>query len=185
MLTKSKVLSNTGVEIGGSKLSSIVNNNINIVTEKTNPYENIEKEVIDKQTNVEQNTKQNDTQSTETTTVDQVVKYKSHEEVVIDFLKKIIMLYSTNTLKIDGKLVLHNDELVDLISLIIMSNYPELNEVVVNIKVDYEVNCCGSSKGLNIISKILVNSTHDMKYVYNEEYNSLMQYGISLKYTLD
>ena len=178
MLTKSKVLSNTGVEIGGSKLSSTVNNNINIITEKSNPYDNIE-------TNVDQNTKQIDTRSVEPITVEQVVKYKSHEEVVIDFLKKIIMLYSTNTLKIEGKLVLHNDELIDLISLIIMSNYPEMNEVTVNLKVDYEVNCCGSSKGLNVISKILVNSTHDMKYVYNEEYNSLMQYGISLKYTLD
>ena len=178
MLTKSKVLSNTGVEIGGSKLSSTVNNNINIITEKSNPYDNIE-------TNVDQNAKQIDTRSVEPITVEQVVKYKSHEEVVIDFLKKIIMLYSINALKIEGKLVLHNDELIDLISLIIMSNYPEMNEVTVNLKVDYEVNCCGSSKGLNIISKILVNSTHDMKYVYNEEYNSLMQYGISLKYTLD
>ena len=109
----------------------------------------------------------------------------SHEDVIIEFLNKIIQLYSNNQLKIEGKLVLHNDELMNLITLIIKANYPTLSDVVVNIKVDYEVNCCGSSKGLNIISKILVNNTHDMKYVYNEEYNTLMRYGISLKYTLD
>ena len=109
----------------------------------------------------------------------------SHEDVIIEFLNKIIQLYSNNQLKIEGKLVLHNDELINLITLIIKANYPTLSDVVVNIKVDYEVNCCGSSKGLNIISKILVNNTHDMKYIYNEEYNTLMRYGISLKYTLD
>ena len=177
MLTKSKVLSNTGVEIGGSKLSSIVNNNINITTAEkndkanSNPYENIATETT--------------TESTTDVATEVALKYQSHEEAVIAFLKKIIALYGTNTLKIDGKLVLHNDELIDLIKLVIMVNCPELTEVTVNIKVDYEVNCCGASKGLNIISKILVNENHDMKYVYNEEYNSLMQYGISLKYTLD
>ena len=36
MLTKSKVLSNTGVEIGGSKFSNVVNTNINITTDKAN-----------------------------------------------------------------------------------------------------------------------------------------------------
>ena len=178
MLTKSKVLSNTGVEIGGSKLSSVVNTNINITTDKANPYDNISLETDDKQANDKQASNEAEQEVVE-------VKYKSHDEVIIEFLKKVIQLYSTNQLRIDGKLVLHNDELMDLITLIIKANYPTLSDVVVNIKVDYEVNCCGSSKGLNIISKILVNSAHDMKYVYNEEYNTLMQYGISLKYILD
>ena len=175
MLTKSKVLSNTGVEIGGSKFSNVVNTNINITTDKAN--------TDNKQAT--SNTSYDIEQEGEVKYNSASCQVASHEDVIIEFLNKIIQLYSNNQLKIEGKLVLHNDELMNLITLIIKANYPTLSDVVVNIKVDYEVNCCGSSKGLNIISKILVNNTHDMKYIYNEEYNTLMRYGISLKYTLD
>ena len=180
MLTKSKVLSNTGVEIGGSKFSNVVNTNINITTDKANTDD--KQATSNTSYDIEKEGEVKYNSATQGNVGSQVA---SHEDVIIEFLNKIIQLYSNNQLKIEGKLVLHNDELINLITLIIKANYPTLSDVVVNIKVDYEVNCCGSSKGLNIISKILVNNTHDMKYVYNEEYNTLMRYGISLKYTLD
>ena len=63
-------------------------------------------------------------------------------------------------------------------------------DITVEIDIDYEVNCCGSSKGLNSINKILIkdsdeSKTVDMKYKYNEEYNTIQQFGISLKFTID
>ena len=174
MLTKSKVLSNTGVEIGGSKLNNVVTNNISITTKSDVAEEKVAEKVDEEKVEV-------DDEQVVDTEKDFVNKKKA-----ITFLKKIISLYAnSNLLKIEGKLVLRNEDLIDVIKLIIETNYSDMHNTSVDIKVDYEINCCGSSKGINFISKILINGTHDMKYVYNEEYNTLMQYGISLKHTLD
>ena len=174
MLTKSKVLSNTGVEIGGSKLNNVVTNNISITTKSDVAEEKVAEKVDEEKVEV-------DDEPVVDTEKDFVNKKKA-----ITFLKKIISLYAnSNLLKIEGKLVLRNEDLIDIIKLIIETNYSDMHNTSVDIKVDYEINCCGSSKGINFISKILINGTHDMKYVYNEEYNTLMQYGISLKHTLD
>ena len=64
------------------------------------------------------------------------------------------------------------------------------SDTVIEIDVDYEVNCCGANKGLNVINKILVktndeSNTVDMKYKFNEEYNTIQQFGVSLEYTID
>ena len=175
MLTKSKVLSNTGVEIGGSKLNNVVTNNISITTKSDVAEEKVAEKVDEEKVEVDDEEKVVDTEK------DFVNKKKA-----ITFLKKIISLYAnSNLLKIEGKLVLRNEDLIDIIKLIIETNYSDMHNTSVDIKVDYEINCCGSSKGINFISKILINGTHDMKYVYNEEYNTLMQMGISLKHTLD
>ena len=175
MLTKSKVLSNTGVEIGASKLNNVVTNNISITTKSDVAEEKVAEKVDEEKVEVDDEEKVVDTEK------DFVNKKKA-----ITFLKKIINLYAnSNLLKIEGKLVLRNEDLIDVIKLIIETNYSDMHNTSVDIKVDYEINCCGSSKGINFISKILINGTHDMKYVYNEEYNTLMQYGISLKHTLD
>ena len=175
MLTKSKVLSNTGVEIGGSKLNNVVTNNISITTKSDVAEEKVAEKVDEEKVEVDDEDKVVDTEK------DFVNKKKA-----ITFLKKIISLYAnSNLLKIEGKLVLRNEDLIDIIKLIIETNYSDMHNTSVDIKVDYEINCCGSSKGINFISKILINGTHDMKYVYNEEYNTLMQMGISLKHTLD
>ena len=175
MLTKSKVLSNTGVEIGASKLNNVVTNNISITTKSDVAEEKVAEKVDEEKVEVDDEEKVVDTEK------DFVNKKKA-----ITFLKKIINLYAnSNLLKIEGKLVLRNDDLIDVIKLIIETNYSDMHNTSVDIKVDYEINCCGTSKGINFISKILINGTHDMKYVYNEEYNTLMQYGISLKHTLD
>ena len=177
MMTKSKILSNTGVEIGGAKLNSIVNNNINITAAKADAKADAKVDAIEipVEYSVEESDKVNCSE------IEYVNKNKA-----ITFLKKIINLYATsNMLKIDGKFVLRNDDLIDVIKLIIETNYSDIIKPSVDIKVDYEINCCGTSKGLNIVNKILINETHDMKYVYNEEYNTLMQMGISLKYTVD
>ena len=173
MMTKSKVLSNTGVEIGGAKLNSVVNNNINITTTKADAKADAIE--IPVEYSVEESDKVNCSE----------IEYVNKNKAIV-FLKKIINLYATsNMLKIDGKFVLRNDDLIDVIKLIIETNYSDIINPSVDIKVDFEVNCCGTSKGLNIVNKILINETHDMKYVYNEEYNTLMQMGISLKYTVD
>ena len=175
MLTKSKVLSNTGVEIGGSKLNNVVTNNISITTKSDVAEEKVAEKVDEEKVEVDDEEKVVDTEK------DFVNKKKA-----ITFLKKIINLYAnSNLLKIEGKLVLRNEDLIDVIKLIIETNYSDMHNTSVDIKVDYEINCCGTSKGINFISKILINGTHDMKYVYNEEYNTLMQMGISLKHTLD
>jgi hypothetical protein len=175
MLTKSKVLSNTGVEIGASKLNNVVTNNISITTKSDVAEEKVAEKVDEEKVEVDDEEKVVDTEK------DFVNKKKA-----ITFLKKIINLYAnSNLLKIEGKLVLRNEDLIDVIKLIIETNYSDMHNTSVDIKVDYEINCCGTSKGINFISKILINGTHDMKYVYNEEYNTLMQYGISLKHTLD
>ena len=174
MLTKSKVLSNTGVEIGGSKLNNVVTNNISITTKSDVAEEKVAEKVDEEKVEV-------DDEQVVDTEKDFVNKKKA-----ITFLKKIISLYAnSNLLKIEGKLVLRNEDLIDVIKLIIETNYSDMHNTSVDIKVDYEINCCGTSKGINFISKILINGTHDMKYVYNEEYNTLMQMGISLKHTLD
>ena len=174
MLTKSKVLSNTGVEIGASKLNNVVTNNISITTKSDVAEEKVAEKVDEEKVEV-------DDEQVVDTEKDFVNKKKA-----ITFLKKIISLYAnSNLLKIEGKLVLRNEDLIDIIKLIIETNYSDMHNTSVDIKVDYEINCCGSSKGINFISKILINGTHDMKYVYNEEYNTLMQMGISLKHTLD
>ena len=175
MLTKSKVLSNTGVEIGASKLNNVVTNNISITTKSDVAEEKVAEKVDEEKVEVDEEEK-----------VVDVEKDFVNKKKAITFLKKIINLYAnSNLLKIEGKLVLRNEDLIDVIKLIIETNYSDMHNTSVDIKVDYEINCCGSSKGINFISKILINGTHDMKYVYNEEYNTLMQYGISLKHTLD
>ena len=176
MLTKSKVLSNkvlsnAGLDISGSKLSNVVNNNITVTQRSISTEDN-------KEDKNEDNPYDGIT----------VVKATYGDPFSIDTLKKIINLYSANSMKLEGKLVLHNDELIDLIKYIIDAKCGI--DMTVEIDIDYEINCCGTSKGLNCINKILIKDstdtkTVDMKYKYNEEYNAIQNYGISLKYSLD
>ena len=193
MLTKSKVLSNkilsnTGLDISGSKLSNVVNNNITVTNKESckardinNPYDDV--------TIIEPTV-----EKTESSPVkEQLVKYPDPSQIQdelfgIDILKKIISLYSSNSLKLEGKLVVHSAELIDLIKSIMDVKCNA--DITVEIDIDYEINCCGTSKGLNCIDKILIkdcdeNKTVDMKYKYNEEYNAIQQFGISLKFTVD
>lgn len=213
MLTKNKVLSNkilsnTGLDISGSKLSNVVNNNITVTNKEANkrsgsggsgdeseartkasktrsldnPYDGItvvnsQAEPVDEPVVEPEQTVSYGTSSSSST-----------NSFGIDILKKIISLYSSNSLKLEGKLVLHNAELIDLIKSIMDAKCSA--DITVEIDVDYEVNCCGTSKGLNCINKILIkdsdeSKTVDMKYKYNEEYNALQQFGISLKFTVD
>ena len=191
MLTKSKVLSNkilsnTGLDISGSKLSNVVNNNITVTSKESktrdinNPYDDV--------TIIEPHVETTETEPVK----EQLVRYPdqptSSELFDVNILKKIISLYTSNSLKLEGKLVVHSDELIDLIKSImdVKCNV----DVTVEVVIDYEVNCCGASKGLNCIDKILIkdcdeSKTVDMKYKYNEEYNAIQQFGISLKFTID
>ena len=191
MLTKSKVLSNkvlsnTGLDISGSKLSNVVNNNITVTNKPNtrsidNPYDGI--------TIIEPNVEKTESEPVK----EQLVKYPDPSQIQdelfgIDILKKIISLYSSNSLKLEGKLVVHSAELIDLIKSIMDVKCNA--DITVEIEIDYEINCCGASKGLNRIDKILIkdcddNKTVDMKYKYNEEYNAIQQFGISLKFTVD
>ena len=191
MLTKSKVLSNkilsnTGLDISGSKLSNVVNNNITVTSKESktrdinNPYDDV--------TIIEPHVETTEAEPVK----EQLVRYPdqptSSELFDVNILKKIISLYTSNSLKLEGKLVVHSDELIDLIKSImdVKCNV----DVTVEVVIDYEVNCCGASKGLNCIDKILIkdcdeSKTVDMKYKYNEEYNAIQQFGISLKFTID
>ena len=179
MLTKSKVLSNTGLDVSGSKV--LVSNNINLNTNQTNlPVKNPPKtREVDGITIVPASTDANPYENLDTQP-QQDVSY-SEKPSELDLLKKILRLYLSNILRIDGKLILKNDDLVDLVKFI-------TNASDVKIEVDYEVNCCGTSKGLNMIKKIVItnaNQVRDMKYCYNEEYNTLLTYGISLDFSVD
>ena len=107
------------------------------------------------------------------------VKAKTYDEVV--FLKKIIRIYLSNLGRFDGKLILKNEDLIDIIQYLTSADS-------VVIKVDFDINCCGASKGLNYIDKILITKdgkSVDMKYIYNEEYNTLLGYGINLEFSRD
>lgn len=191
MLTKSKVLSNkilsnAGLDISGSKLSNVVNNNITLTSKSTvnrsiendeNPYDGIT--VVNSNRDAEHKEQNQEIAD---------VKASYSDPFGIDILKKIINLYSTNVLKLEGKLVIRNAELIDLIKTIMDARCN--TDMNVEIDIDYEINCCGASKGLNYINKILIKDsdegkTVDMKYRYNEEYNAIQQYGISLKYSID
>ena len=97
------------------------------------------------------------------------------------FLKKIIRIYLSNLGRFDGKLILKNEDLIDIIQYLTSADS-------VVIKVDFDINCCGASKGLNYIDKILITKdgkSVDMKYIYNEEYNTLLGYGINLEFSRD
>ena len=179
MLTKSKVLSNTGLDISGGKV--LVSNNINLNTNQTNlPVKNPPKtREVDGITIVPASTDANPYENLDTQP-QQDVSY-SEKPSELDLLKKILRLYLSNILRIEGKLVLKNDDLIDLVKFI-------TNASDVKIEVDFEVNCCGTSKGLNMIKKILIitpKQVVDMKYCFNEEYNTLLTYGISLDFSID
>ena len=179
MLTKSKVLSNTGLDISGGKV--LVSNNINLNTNQTNlPVKNPPKtREVDGITIVPASTDANPYENIDTQP-QQDVSY-SEKPSELDLLKKILRLYLSNILRIEGKLVLKNDDLIDLVKFI-------TNASDVKIEVDFEVNCCGTSKGLNMIKKILIitpKQVVDMKYCFNEEYNTLLTYGISLDFSID
>ena len=188
MLTKSKVLSNTGLDISGGKV--LVSNNINLNTNQTNlPVKNPPRqspEIKDFKTRevegitiVPASTDANPYENLDTQP-QQDVSY-SEKPSELDLLKKILRLYLSNILRIEGKLVLKNDDLIDLVKFI-------TNASDVKIEVDFEVNCCGTSKGLNMIKKILIitpKQVVDMKYCFNEEYNTLLTYGISLDFSID
>lgn len=198
MLTKSKVLSNkvlsnTGLDISGSKLSNVVNNNITVTNKPNeiksrnidNPYEGVT--IVDSCERSEpriEPTVEKDNKELLVSYPDQ----SSTDPFGIDILKKIINLYSSNSLKLEGKLVVHSAELIDLIKSIMDVKCNA--DITVEIDINYEINCCGASKGLNCINKILIkdcdeSKTVDMKYKYNEEYNAIQQFGISLKFTVD
>ena len=206
MLTKSKVLSNkilsnTGLDISGSKLSNVVNNNITVTNKESckardinNPYDDVTiiEPTVEK-TESEPVTFHCEGEARTSPVKEQLVKYPDPSQIQdelfgIDILKKIISLYSSNSLKLEGKLVVHSAELIDLIKSIMDAKCNA--DITVEIDIDYEINCCGTSKGLNCIDKILIkdcdeNKTVDMKYKYNEEYNAIQQFGISLKFTVD
>ena len=185
-MLSNKILSNTGLDISGSKLSNVVNNNITVTSKEAktrdinNPYDDV--------TIIEPHVETTEAEPVK----EQLVRYPdqptSSELFDVNILKKIISLYTSNSLKLEGKLVVHSDELIDLIKSImdVKCNV----DVTVEVVIDYEVNCCGASKGLNCIDKILIkdcdeSKTVDMKYKYNEEYNAIQQFGISLKFTID
>lgn len=172
MLTKSKVLSNTGVDVSGGKV--LVNNNINLNASQTNlPVKNVKSREVEGITVVPSSADNPYEHLDEVKYTDKVSE--------LDLLKRIIRLYLSNILRIDGKLVLKNDDLIDLIKFITMADD-------IKIDVNFDVNCCCSSKGLNSINKILIiknNVSVDMKYRFNEEYNTLLNYGISLSFSVD
>ena len=185
MLTKSKVLSNTGLDVSGSKV--LVSNNINLNTNQsavpvTAPPPKPQAPASTREADgitIVPSTTQNPYENTDVHPETHATYAEKPSE--LDLLKKILRLYLSNILRIDGKLILKNDDLVDLVKFI-------TNASDVKIEVDYEVNCCGTSKGLNMIKKIIIvnsNQVRDMKYCYNEEYNTLLTYGISLDFSVD
>ena len=226
MLTKSKILSNTGFDVSNSKVlasktcqmpvGNIVNTNIHIrpversdvkmsnhgcpamksmsgtlpQTREVKPEdiynvvgneaENDMEGITVIYPNTEDQPKEEAIQTPEKIeAVEGCLKAKTYDEVV--FLKKIIRIYLSNLGRFDGKLILKNEDLIDIIQYLTSADS-------VVIKVDFDINCCGASKGLNYIDKILITKdgkSVDMKYIYNEEYNTLLGYGINLEFSRD
>ena len=220
MLTKSKILSNTGFDVSNSKVlasktcqmpvGNIVNTNIHIrpiersdvkmsgtlpQTREVKP-EDIYNVVGDEAEgitviypNTEDQPKEEAIQTPEKIeAVEGCLKSaegrlsaakSKYDEAT--FLKKIIRIYLSNLGRFDGKLILKNEDLIDIIQYLTSADS-------VVIKVDFDINCCGASKGLNYIDKILITKdgkSVDMKYIYNEEYNTLLGYGINLEFSRD
>ena len=221
MLTKSKILSNTGFDVSNSKVlasktcqmpvGNIVNTNIHIrpiersdvkmsnhgcpQTREVKP-EDIYNVVGDEAEgitviypNTEDQPKEEVIQTPEKIeAVEGCLKSaegrlsaakSKYDEAT--FLKKIIRIYLSNLGRFDGKLILKNEDLIDIIQYLTSADS-------VVIKVDFDINCCGASKGLNYIDKILITKdgkSVDMKYIYNEEYNTLLGYGINLEFSRD
>jgi hypothetical protein len=106
---------------------------------------------------------------------------RSHRIETVELLQSLLDLYTSNIMKIDGELILKNSDLVELITKITDADDVE-------VKLDYEVNCCGSGKGLNIIDRINIlkdEEVTDFQHFHNVEYNVLRKYKISLSMTHD
>jgi hypothetical protein len=82
---------------------------------------------------------------------------------------------------IEGELILKNSDLVELIMKITDADDVE-------VKLDYEINCCGGGKGLNVIDRINIikdEEVTDFQHFHNIEYNVRRKYKISLSMTHD
>ena len=215
MLTKSKILSNTGFDVSNSKVlasktcqmpvGNIVNTNIHIrpiersdvkmsgtlpQTREVKPediYNVVGSESVRRSLERSENDMEGITviyPNTEDQPKEDVIQTPEKIEAKYDeatFLKKIIRIYLSNLGRFDGKLILKNEDLIDIIQYLTSADS-------VVIKVDFDINCCGASKGLNYIDKILITKdgkSVDMKYIYNEEYNTLLGYGINLEFSRD
>lgn len=233
MLTKSKILSNTGFDVSNSKVlasktcqmpvGNIVNTNIHIrpiersdvkmsnhgcpQTREVKPediYNVVGSESVRRSLERSENDMEGITviyPNTEDQPKEDVIQTPEKIEAVegclksaegrlsaakskydeATFLKKIIRIYLSNLGRFDGKLILKNEDLIDIIQYLTSADS-------VVIKVDFDINCCGASKGLNYIDKILITKdgkSVDMKYIYNEEYNTLLGYGINLEFSRD
>ena len=225
MLTKSKILSNTGFDVSNSKVlasktcqmpvGNIVNTNIHIrpiersdvkmsgtlpQTREVKPediYNVVGSESVRRSLERSENDMEGITviyPNTEDQPKEDVIQTPEKIEATegrlsaakskydeATFLKKIIRIYLSNLGRFDGKLILKNEDLIDIIQYLTSADS-------VVIKVDFDINCCGASKGLNYIDKILITKdgkSVDMKYIYNEEYNTLLGYGINLEFSRD
>jgi hypothetical protein len=104
-----------------------------------------------------------------------------HRIETIELLQSILDLYTSNIMKINGELILKNSDLVELITKITDADDVE-------VKLDYEINCCGNGKGLSIIDRINIikdDEVTDFQHFHNIEYNILRKYKISLTPTHD
>jgi hypothetical protein len=93
-----------------------------------------------------------------------------------ELLKALLQLYSSNILRINGDLILKNEELISIVKLA-----TDADDVI--IELDFEVNCCGTDKGLNYLKRI--NCVHgevvtDFRFKYNAQFSILRKYKISL-----
>jgi IS5 family transposase len=96
-------------------------------------------------------------------------------------LKALLELYSSNVLRLNGDLIVKNVELIEIVKLA-----TDADDVI--IELDFEVNCCGSDKGLNYLKRINCvhkGATTDFRYNYNIQFNILRKYRVSLDITHD
>jgi hypothetical protein len=107
---------------------------------------------------------------------------RPHRIETVELLQSLLDLYTSNVLKdLEGELILKNSDLVELIMKI-----TEADDV--EVKLDYEINCCGGGKGLNVIDRINIikdEEVTDFQHFHNVAYNILRKYKISLSMTHD
>jgi hypothetical protein len=166
-ISKSKILSHTGVEYNKSvKQNNLqVTNNINVKNSEATiepPIEHLPEVKAEYPKIIKEPHVIQDPESPE-------------------LLKALLELYSSNVLRLNGALIVKNVELIKIVKLA-----TDADDVI--IELDFEVNCCGSDKGLNYLKRI--NCVHkgvttDFRYNYNIQFNILRKYRICLDITHD
>ena len=104
-----------------------------------------------------------------------VIESKEH------ILELILQGYIKNPIKINDYVVLSNDLLIEIVKCLTKADD-------VKLEISYDLDCCGNLPDFNTVDRITIikdGLPKDFKIGFNEQYNYLRSYNISLKFTHD